>query len=397
MSEYQYYEFRAIDRPLNQKEMDELRALSTRAEITPTSFTNTYHWGDFKGNPATLMDRYFDAFVYVANWGTHRLMFRIPGRFLDAEAASTYCDGEALSLKAKKEHIVLEFSSDDEGEDEGTEGEDWMPSLISLRADLMRGDFRALYLGWLASFRSRGWDGEDGWDEEDPDGDDLLEPPVPPGLAKLSAPLRALAEFLRVDDALIEVAASGSAGEPPAEPSRAELARWIQGLPASDKDAYLLRFLAEEGDLMLRAELSKRFREATMPQGARPAPDAERRTVAQLLAARGALVEAKKRKEAERATRERARREREQAEARAKYLDDLARREPATWREVEELIATKRPKDYDRAVTLLVDLRDLAGRSGRTAEAEERIQGLRQRHSNKPSLLKRFDDKRLGK
>ncbi len=42
MSEYQYYEFRAIDHPLERKEMDELRALSSRAEITPTSFTNTY-------------------------------------------------------------------------------------------------------------------------------------------------------------------------------------------------------------------------------------------------------------------------------------------------------------------------------------------------------------------
>lgn len=397
MSEYQYYEFRAIDRPLSQKEMGELRALSTRAEITPTSFTNTYHWGDFKGNPATLMDRYFDAFVYVANWGTHRLMFRIPRRFLDAEAASTYCDGETLSLKAKKEHIVLEFSSSDEEGDEWTEGEHWMSSLISLRAELMRGDSRALYLGWLASLRSRGWDDEDGWDEEDPDGDDRLEPPVPPGLAQLSAPLRALATFLRVDDELIEAAASGSVGEPPAEPSRPELARWIKGLPASDKDAYLLRFLGEEGDLVLRAELSQRFREATVPKGARPTPDAGRRTVAQLLAARDALVEEKTRKAAERAARERARREREQAAARAKYLDELGRREPATWREVEELIATKRPKDYDRAVGLLVDLRDLAERSGRTAEAEARIQGLRQCHSNKPSLLKRFDTERLGK
>src|SRR5512135_909561 len=163
MSEYQYYEFRAIDRPLNQKEVDQLRALSTRAEITPTSFTNTYHWGDFKGDPDVLMDRYFDAFVYVANWGTHRLMFRIPRRFLDAEAASTYCDGETLSLQAKKEHIVLEFSSSDEEGDEWTEGEHWMSSLISLRAELMRGDSRALYLGWLASLRSRGWDDEDGW------------------------------------------------------------------------------------------------------------------------------------------------------------------------------------------------------------------------------------------
>ena len=87
MSEYQYYEFRSIDRPLTRGEMDELRTLSTRAEITPTSFTNTYHWGDFKGDPNQLMNRYFDAFVYVANWGTHRLMFRIPRRFLDVAAA----------------------------------------------------------------------------------------------------------------------------------------------------------------------------------------------------------------------------------------------------------------------------------------------------------------------
>src|SRR3954468_3238593 len=151
MSEYQYYEFRAIDRPLDRKEMDELRALSTRAEITPTSFTNTYHWGDFKGNPGALMDRYFDAFVYAANWGTHRLMFRIPRRFLDVEAASAYCDGENLSMEVKGEHVMLDFSSDDEEGGGWTDGEPWMPALIGLRAEMMRGDSRALYLGWLAS------------------------------------------------------------------------------------------------------------------------------------------------------------------------------------------------------------------------------------------------------
>jgi hypothetical protein len=391
MSEYQYYEFRAIDRTLNPKEMDELRTLSTRAEITSTSFTNTYQWGDFKGNPATLMDRYFDAFVYVANWGTHRLMFRIPARFLDTEAASNYCDGEALSLKAKKEHVVLEFLSDDEDSDEWTEGEHWMPSLISLRNELMRGDFRALYLGWLASL------GSGGWDEQDLDGDDQLEPVVPPGLAKLSVPLRELASFLRVDDELIEAAASGNADEPPAEASHSELVRWIKKLPGSDKDGYLLRFLAEEGDLLLRAELSKRFREATLPKAIQSIRDTKRRTVAQLLAVRNALVEEKKREKSERGAIERARLERERAESRAKYLDDLARRESATWREIDVLITTKRPKDYDRAVSLLVDLRDLARRSGCIAEAEARILGLRQRHGNKPSLLKRFDDKSLGK
>jgi hypothetical protein len=33
MSEYQYYEFQAIDRALSEKEMAELRSYSTRAEL----------------------------------------------------------------------------------------------------------------------------------------------------------------------------------------------------------------------------------------------------------------------------------------------------------------------------------------------------------------------------
>jgi hypothetical protein len=49
MSEYQYYEFLAIDRLLGQKEMADLRDLSTRAEITPTRFANVYNWGNFWG------------------------------------------------------------------------------------------------------------------------------------------------------------------------------------------------------------------------------------------------------------------------------------------------------------------------------------------------------------
>ena len=52
MSEYQYYEFQAIDRPLSDADRAALRDLSTRARITATSFTNSYEWGDFKGDPA---------------------------------------------------------------------------------------------------------------------------------------------------------------------------------------------------------------------------------------------------------------------------------------------------------------------------------------------------------
>ena len=78
MSEYQYYEFAALDSALDRRQQSELRAISTRALITPTGFVNTYEWGDLKADPRRLVERYFDAFLYLSNWGTHRLMLRLP-------------------------------------------------------------------------------------------------------------------------------------------------------------------------------------------------------------------------------------------------------------------------------------------------------------------------------
>lgn len=87
--------------------------------------------------------------------------------------------------------------------------------------------------------------------------------------------------------------------------------------------------------------------------------------------------------------------EREQTKARDQYLADLAQRVPESWHQVEDLIGMKSPTDYDRAVALLVDLRDLAKRSGQSPEVEARIRELRQRHRYKPSLLKRIDNANL--
>ncbi len=68
MSEYQYYEFAAINRPLTRAEMAQLRGVSSRAEITASGFVNHYEWRGLKADPADWMRRYFDAFVYTADW-----------------------------------------------------------------------------------------------------------------------------------------------------------------------------------------------------------------------------------------------------------------------------------------------------------------------------------------
>ena len=51
MSEYQYYEFLAVDRPLTATEQAEVRQLSTRARITATSFTSKGPDGAAAGFP----------------------------------------------------------------------------------------------------------------------------------------------------------------------------------------------------------------------------------------------------------------------------------------------------------------------------------------------------------
>ena len=104
MSEYQYYEFTAVDRPLTIREQGELRSLSTRADITATSFVNTYEWGDFKGDPRKLMERYFDAHLYLANWGTRQLMLRLPKKVLDPATVAGYCVGESAAAWTAGSH-----------------------------------------------------------------------------------------------------------------------------------------------------------------------------------------------------------------------------------------------------------------------------------------------------
>ena len=91
----EYHEFRAIERPLTNKQVGELRRYSSRADITATSFSVEYNWGHFKGDPHQWMEKYFDAFVHVANWAPAGLWFRIPAHVLACEVGSVQWSSQA--------------------------------------------------------------------------------------------------------------------------------------------------------------------------------------------------------------------------------------------------------------------------------------------------------------
>ena len=66
MSYYQYYEFRTTDRLLSEADKQRLRNVSSRAEITSTSFAVQYDYGDFKGDEKEFLARWFDMHLYLA-------------------------------------------------------------------------------------------------------------------------------------------------------------------------------------------------------------------------------------------------------------------------------------------------------------------------------------------
>lgn len=372
MSEYQYYEFQAIDHPLTPSQMRELRGYSTRATITPTRFVNEYHWGNFKGDPTVWIEKYFDAFFYLANWGTRDFMLRLPRRILDIEEVRRYCRGASAAARRKGEWVILEFHSEDDEGGDGDDGDAQLSALIPLRADLARGDQRCLYLAWLRCVQGGEFE------------DDAGEPPVPAGLRALTGPLRAFAEFMRIDGDLIAAGAEGSRDEEDSIP-REEMERWIRSLPDTERTRMLLE--AAVRGRHPQAELLKKFRDAQGPEQGRTV---KARTVAQLLKAAKERAEARKHGEKERAERQRVRREQEARAARERHLSDLAKRGVEAWAEVDQLIATKQPKKYDEAVALLCDLRELAARDGKDQEVSARLKRIWTQHDGKPTFVSRL-------
>ncbi len=137
------------------------------------------------------------------------------------------------------------FSRADDEDYEWAEGPGWLGTIIPLRAELMRGDLRILYLGWLLGVQMEEVDEEE------------LEPPVPHGLGALEGPLLRAAEFLRIDIDLIASAAEQSADRRDTPLAKKELDRWINRLAAKERNALLAELISSD-DPHLVAEIRRR-------------------------------------------------------------------------------------------------------------------------------------------
>lgn len=375
MSEYQYYEFLAVDKPLTRKQMSALRSLSTRADITPTSFTNEYHWGDFKGNPLNLMQRFFDAHVYVANWMTAVFMVRLPIRALPRKAAEAMAVNGVLDFDATKTHWVITWLLE-EGEDYDRfaeeDGRGWMGRLAPIREELLRGDLRSLYIGWLAAVTMGIVD------------DDDSEPLPMAGLENLTGAQQALAEFLEVDPDLLAGAGIGNTTRGDAQPGREIVDQWLENLPRKKVLSLLRQVLegeASKAERLLKDGLAEHLR--GLSKGAEQRPRRSVETIRQ-----NAKIAEEKRLAAEK--RREARRTARQRKERKAYLATLARDFSKAWKLVEHNVERGLGPSYDQACRALVDLSEAYALHRSPDAFTRKFRKFMAPHERRRALIKRL-------
>lgn len=374
VSDYQYFEFQAMDLPLGEADREQLRALSPTARITASSFADDYQWEDFKGNPRSLMARWFDLHIHLSSWGTRRLMIRLPQRLVDRSRLDRFLHGVQIAdVWTARDNLVVDVR------DDGEEGNllhlencaTVLPALAPLRVDLAAGDWRAFYLLWLLA-------AERGWLR-----DEAIEPL--PGIGTLNGSLETMVGLFNIDPDLVRAAME----KPDASTDRIVVEarrRVVSAIPEGEKSALLCRLLDDEPHVT--AEVRNRLVAAVASVTGESLNRC--RTVAQLRARAATLRVEHETTEATRLVVERCRRIRAGERERNARLNIVRRRGLLAWREVEREVNRCNAAAYDRAVDLLLDLKTVAEEDDKTAVFMERLDELRERHVGKKLFLERL-------
>lgn len=386
MSEYQYYDFRCIDKPLTASQKETVSDLSSRAHVTSYSATFVYNYGDFHGSVSKLMLNTFDIMLYIANWGTRRVAFRLPRSLFDLTTLQDYFISDEIDHKRKGDYLMLDLHfNDDDGGGDWIEGEGLLDDMLALREELIQGDYRILYLAWLkAAEKAMSYDYLD---------EDTLEPTVPAGLNNLSPAQQAYADFIELDELLIETAAKNSPKRQPSATQTTDLSL----LSADEKDDFLQRLCRNEVGLSttLNRHLQA-LQKASSPTKKHDNNNVKRRSFFAIYDMYEHDSEQERIAEKQRIEAEIKRREQEEARLYQQKLDSLCGQEKRMWTTIYDLVYQSHAKNYAMAVEHIVDLHHLAQREGDMENFNKKLSEFTAEYARRPALIRRLNEKGLG-
>ncbi len=317
--------------------------------------------------------QFYDAHVYIANWGSFRFMVALPKDCFEAAAVEPCLREGSMELSDRGDRYVVTWSRDEEGGGGWTEGEGILDCLLPIRDELLRGDFRSLYLGWLADVC---WYNHE--DDDDEGLGDELEPPVPPGLGELTPAQKEFAEQLGVDGDYLAAAAELDV---PEIDTASALRQALAQLKVEDAREYLLRVAHGEGTRVM-AELNWL---ATRHVPGEAGPRRRMRELSEAAAKRRAERELRKAQAQER-------KRREQEAKRKAHLEAMLARAEEIWQSTDSLAERKTASAYDEASQQIHDLADAYALGNRTQEFEARLAAFRADYSRRPALMRRIED-----
>lgn len=145
MSEYQYHEFCSISEPLSSDAREEMLSLSSRAKVGTHGAQYVYNYGDFRGEPEALLVKYFDAYFYIANWGSLQLGFKYLAKDIDAAELEKFCKEDFITCTSHDKYVVLSIDyHTEDGFCGWIDGEGMLPELLPLYHQIKSGDYQLL-------------------------------------------------------------------------------------------------------------------------------------------------------------------------------------------------------------------------------------------------------------
>jgi hypothetical protein len=227
------------------------------------------------------------------------------------------------------------------------ETQKYLDAAIHVRERLMSGDLRALYLLWLCAA-----------DDDDNNPAEMIEPPVPHGIAGIATHGSELLSFFGLDPLLLVAAGMDVEAAPTDESQDQAFARWVKALTNQRAKDLLLQLLI--GDTAsVKASLLAEIRDSQTPDGW-PTSD-KQRSLAELLQKTAALRSDEDAKQA-RTTQAKAKREAAKAEReRADRMKEMVK-DPNKWlRDAEQLVDARGTHNYKAAAEILYELREAVG------------------------------------
>lgn len=382
MSEYQYVEFRAVDRPLDDEQLEFAEQQSSHAEVSRWGLAAEYNYSSFRGDVDGLLRGGFDIYLAYSNYGERYIKLRLPcGLPFDDQTLNRYLDDERLAWIQDQQGTagVISLAPFHESLDWDGDFDRYLDSATRIRELLMQGDLRALYLLWLCAA-----------DDENYDPQEMVEPPVPHGLADLPSECAELLPFFGLSQLLVQAAADGLPEGPKLLSHESLADTFLKTLSAEQSRELLYRLITEEAN-GVKAALMAEIRDS-LSIADWPCIDIKR-SMQELHDSCDVLIEHHNAELAKQTAAKTLRDAKEAEKVRQARMQEMMKASKTWLAKADKLVADRGTDNYKAAADILADLGEAIGDSDGRKLVRAHAAHLAKKHSTlnilKSSLRKR--------